>query len=201
MKKTVSLSIIMLLILFLSVSIISCTISTSTTTTSTDNLEAVVRDAWLRQAGSGMFFGNSPDLKTGTSQTSYAFLSNDAGIDGSFGSAGMLNVSGLDSQFPDGTQLWLKFTCPGNGFGSPNVTFRIEKIIQNDNNKFITNLVTEFSIPVNSNAEIMRFQMPVFNTGQGTYTVTAFTNGQQRFSRWVRCLAPGESPDPTFTGY
>jgi hypothetical protein len=165
---------------------------------------AMARNEWLRQAGSGMFFDTAPDLTAGNSLSSYAFVDYslpNGGPDGSFGTAGNLDVLGLNTQFPDNTQLWMKYTCPGNDFGSSNIEFKIERIIQNDNNKFVTSLVKEFSYLVDPNAGIVRFILPSFSTGPGTYIVTAYTNGQARFSRWMRYLGPGESPDPTFLGY
>jgi hypothetical protein len=199
MKRTLKIgcfAVVGLMLIFLVIGIISSTTNgrskTSITATSSDD---VFHTAWLEQRGSGMFFGTAPDLTTGTSDLSCAFLYTTPGTDGSFGTKGSLNVMGLSSQFLDSTTLWMKFTCPGGNFNSLNVLFRVEKTIGGT-----MQYVTEFSVPVNPNAGIVRFQMPPFSIGPGKYMISAFTSGELRLSRYMAYLAQGQEQDAKFSG-
>ena len=182
----------------------SCSTGASLTPSTSSSLDAIMREAWLNQSGTGMFFGTGEDPNSIPYGTSGKVMS--ANLDpalvyqNKYGE-GVLDVTGLNSQFPDNTPLWLKFITPGDNFGSSVVTFRVEKILHNGGGSFVTELAIEFDIPVSPQNSVVRLPVPAFSKGPGTYVVTAYTNGQQRFSRWVRYLAAGESPDPSFLGY
>jgi hypothetical protein len=178
----------------------SCGTSSSDSSSSISTLEETVRAAWLKQGGNGMFFGTGADRTSDNSQVIVqcsASWGNDPGSAG----VGILNVTGLASQFPDGTTLWLKFTCPGANFGSAYILFRIMKCQTSSTGGIISEQFdTEFSAAVDPTAFIVRLQMPSFSIGPGTYQVSAYTNGTLRLIRYVVYLAPGEQPDANFRG-
>lgn len=143
-----------------------------------------------------MFFGTGPDDNQSSVECSASW-----GNDPNAAGAGILDVAGLASQFPDGTTLWLKFTCPSDNFGSDNITFQIMKCQMDSEGGIISQqYVTQFSAVVDPETFIVRLQMPAFSIGPGTYSVSAYTNGNLRLSRLMAYLAAGEQPNPNFQG-
>ena len=148
-----------------------------------------------------MFFGTGPNQSQGYPNV-IVQCSASWGSDPSAAGVDVLDVDGLASQFPDGTTLWLKFTCPGTCFGNPYILFQIMKCQMSSQGGIVSEqYVTQFTAMVDPNTFIVRLQMPAFSIGPGTYKVSAYTNGNLRFARCMAYLAPGEQPDANFKGY
>ena len=151
---------------------------------------------WLQQTTSGIFVGTGPDESKGPAISGQCAVTPPASFSNPHPIRGILDVSGLALQFPDGTPLWMKYAYPGESFGTPNITFSIDKFANG-----VYQHITDFSVPVTPSTNIVRLAIPAFSIGPGEYMIThVVPAGQAHGGTYIMYLAPGQKTDPNYGG-